>query len=111
MDSFNMVCCLTYLYIDIILELSKHDVVDYYCMNNIWVFVSIFPLLHPHATSLWGVCWIHPVRPSIIQRLSIFLSKCLSDDTVCITWVKSLDGIKDHNHTSLDMCIMAYHVT
>ena len=30
---------------------------------------------------------------------------------ICITWVKILDGIEDGHHTSLNMCMMADHVT
>ena len=44
------------------------------------------------------------------NNLNVFIGFQFISD-ICITWVKILDGIEYEHHNSLNMCIMAGHVT
>ena len=68
---------------------------------NICIFPEFF--LNDPGCSVMSA-WCPDDNMNCFHWISIFFG-------LCITWVKILDGIEDGHHTSLNMHIMAGHVT
>ena len=91
-------------------------------------YVPTGMLLYPPQRSWGGVYWIHPVRPSVcpsvclsvrpsvrpwvgVRMITLILFSGFNFFFTYITWVKILHGIEYQRPTSLNMRILADHVT
>ena len=78
-----------------------------YCGNN-------FAMIMMYFRGFLSVCpSVRPsIRPPSMSRWQLeFFSSDINFCLVYVTWVKILEGIEYEHHTSLNMCIMAGHVS